>query len=687
MSMSVSYDVLLNIKNLGTTKTGIKLTQNDSGIQFRIKIMDGDTVFDDIGADMTIAFLKSDQTVVLGDLTKEGNIYAYTLNGNEISKVGSVVCDVKATYIDGRVSTSKFIFDVDIDTITETSIESTSYLQKFESLLNDSKLIVADLEQRADILESEYAPRLNGVESALPLKTDKTYVDNQFNQIFTISIKDFSTRISEESYNYVVDVVSFQTAIDDIPEGISAKIIIPTSCVFEHTGFVIKKPNIILTGGGTLHGGTVTIGDSTLSYGVNLNIIIDSVNFEYSSTIENDNNAIQFINARKVRVQNCSFNYCDKAIYIPSIVGGFHRNGLISITNNNFNVVNYCWYVDNGATDWQTTNDCMFIQNRANFAMIKGVYIKGIDGVHIVDNTFFFPSYNTTAAEKENKQQNIHIDGIASDWVQIRGNNCFEAGVEGMLLANLKRFVVLDNTIAWNGQRVLSSAIKLIGSQISQGVIANNVLDRFTKNGIEIATAGAPLISSYGNNMYYLSTNPYYYGNTNPYTNGALDSITHYGTYVSGVSNVIGVKIGTSSQNILDYVGADCIAMSFGTRSCFTTCSKSVSVTAANTAILNLFDYKGETANYDGLIKITARSSEYNSSNTASYTLDVGKHGAGSAANLISSHGLTAGGGATHPSFIFSIDITNNKLLVSPVSSTSGTFFFYVTTIHNLKVS
>jgi hypothetical protein len=62
----------------------------------------------------------------------------------------------------------------------------------------------------------------------------------------------------------------------------------------------------------------------------------------------------------------------------------------------------------------------------------------------------------------------------------------------------------------------------------------------------------------------------------------------------------------------------------------------------------------------------------------------VTKSTGGSAATVVSSNGLTAGGSASHPSFTFTLDTTNNELEVSPVASTSGTFYFYITKLGGL---
>lgn len=106
------------------------------------------------------------------------------------------------------------------------------------------------------------------------------------------------------------------------------------------------------------------------------------------------------------------------------------------------------------------------------------------------------------------------------------------------------------------------------------------------------------------------------------------------------------------------------------------------SVTGANTVLLNLASVFGSTAQYSGLLHIVAGNARYSTdaaTNVAAYLVMVTKSTGGSAATVVSSNGLTAGGSASHPSFTFTLDTTNNELEVSPVASTSGTFYFYIT--------
>lgn len=110
------------------------------------------------------------------------------------------------------------------------------------------------------------------------------------------------------------------------------------------------------------------------------------------------------------------------------------------------------------------------------------------------------------------------------------------------------------------------------------------------------------------------------------------------------------------------------------------------SITAANTPLLTLTDLIGNTTHYSGLLMVTARSTKWpdNLGQSASYVLHVCKGPTGPAVNVVNSAGATAGGAANHPSFTWTLDTTNNELEVSPVSLTSGNFFFNVVPVGDI---
>jgi hypothetical protein len=113
--------------------------------------------------------------------------------------------------------------------------------------------------------------------------------------------------------------------------------------------------------------------------------------------------------------------------------------------------------------------------------------------------------------------------------------------------------------------------------------------------------------------------------------------------------------------------------------------SGAISVTAANTPIASLS--RGTTNQYGGLLVVNAFYTTGSNTNSAHYVLLVVKAPAGSGVVEIAKQGLTAGGGASWPSFTWSLDTTNNHLEASPIGSTTGTFYFAIQYMGTIKLA
>ena len=109
-----------------------------------------------------------------------------------------------------------------------------------------------------------------------------------------------------------------------------------------------------------------------------------------------------------------------------------------------------------------------------------------------------------------------------------------------------------------------------------------------------------------------------------------------------------------------------------------------ISVTGANTPIAELSSIFNGAVNYSGLLHILASAEEDGSGNSAAYVLLVQWIGG---VVTIASEGLILGINPSWPSFTWTLDTGNNHLEATPISSTSGTFFFYITQLGGLKLS
>jgi hypothetical protein len=115
-----------------------------------------------------------------------------------------------------------------------------------------------------------------------------------------------------------------------------------------------------------------------------------------------------------------------------------------------------------------------------------------------------------------------------------------------------------------------------------------------------------------------------------------------------------------------------------------------LAVTGANTKVIDLASIFGSSNNYSGVLNILATNGVPTSGsayNSASYVLLVTKSTGGSGVVEIAKNGLITGSGASHPSFTWTLDTTNNELEATPIGSTSGNFYFYIGQLGTLSPS
>lgn len=304
------------------------------------------------------------------------------------------------------------------------------------------------------------------------------------------------------------DTAAIQSIFDNLQAGDT--VYFPAGYTFLVDTINLQQKNITLVGNGVIKG-TLLIGGSMPT---DLDFVIDGLRFEFDAIVQGKN-AIELQNARKGRITNCLFRNADRAIYTRPIDTQQHCSRIL-ISNNIFHSVNYCLYIDKpaGATNKYMIGDFHFCNNQADEGInYSHIYGFGVDGLVCANNTFFFPSKSG-----DNKAYNVYIDD--GSWIVIEGNNLFEAGQESILLNKCQYFVVKGNNIAWPGQRIISSAIKISGGDISGnvynlGTIAANVIANPTSHGIEIAD-NCGMITVAGNQISQAGSSTYYYGTGSP---------------------------------------------------------------------------------------------------------------------------------------------------------------------------
>lgn len=122
--MNQTYHVQVSMNQLAEVKTGFTFKQGDFGFDIAIEVMD----FDATGTTPQIVFRKANGAVESTDVTVAGNIYTYTIKGNELDTPGIGVCDIKLkNSTTQRISTASFQFEVIADTLDGLNEHANSY--------------------------------------------------------------------------------------------------------------------------------------------------------------------------------------------------------------------------------------------------------------------------------------------------------------------------------------------------------------------------------------------------------------------------------------------------------------------------------------------------------------------------------------------------------------------------------
>ena len=130
--MTADFDVILNFNSATPVKTGAEFKAGDKGFTINMTVKE----LDPTGMTPKIAFYRANGTSVeSSSVTNVGNIYSYTLLGNELAVPGVVVADLK--FYDGddqRVSSASFIFTAIADTLDGLGGGTESYSDELEQL-------------------------------------------------------------------------------------------------------------------------------------------------------------------------------------------------------------------------------------------------------------------------------------------------------------------------------------------------------------------------------------------------------------------------------------------------------------------------------------------------------------------------------------------------------------------------
>jgi hypothetical protein len=356
----------------------------------------------------------------------------------------------------------------------------------------DVGVLQTKINEKLGALETQYAPDLVGVKTGLADIAKKT----------GINILDYSS-FATKSNGLITDwKPAIEKAVSDLNTLGGGYIVFPYQD-YPLSNAVITGINIHLYGFGyaKIKNGTFKIGtqldpvtNTTVPTGY---VTIDGFLFDNDTVAgENSNkNGIELANCGHIRIQNNRFHYCDKAIYVYPLWATQHVNRTL-IQDNFINDCNYGFYVANpNQTGLFFIGDFHFKNNQVT-ALYYNIYGSGIDGFVCKGNTFFMPSGNQSTTT----QSNIYLDYY--NWVIIEGNQLFEAGLDGLQLNRGSNAVVNGNNIAWCGQRLAGSGIRItggdyLGSSDTWATISNNNISEPSLHGISIeGTSGNVKIAS-----------------------------------------------------------------------------------------------------------------------------------------------------------------------------------------------
>jgi len=130
--MTADFNVILNFNSAKPVLTGAQFKAGDKGFTINMDVRE----LDPTGMTPKIAFYRSNGTSVESSaVTNVGNIYSYTLLGNELAVPGVIVADLK--FYDGddqRISSASFIFMAIADTLDGLGGGTESYSDELEQL-------------------------------------------------------------------------------------------------------------------------------------------------------------------------------------------------------------------------------------------------------------------------------------------------------------------------------------------------------------------------------------------------------------------------------------------------------------------------------------------------------------------------------------------------------------------------
>jgi len=361
------------------------------------------------------------------------------------------------------------------------------------------------------------------------------------------------------------------------------------------TSVTLSKFRVKLIGDARMRGVVNVTSDG--SVGQSSFFLIDGLTFW--PTAENQTiDGIAVTNLSFGAVRNCNFRGVRNCVYVPprATQPYFQDVAKIEVSGCQYDYAKY--FIKNEYTglaanyatgDWTITNN-------SGLALVDHIKGDKWDGAIIANNTFFFLLPDPSAAKRRG------VDLTNSPYVTITGNKIFEAGADGILLADCHFHVVEGNTIAYAGSIISGRGIDVTYTTVpalNSGTVCGNTIIRPSTGGIRI-NANSRQIGIQDNNIIQPGANDHAIVGPTQLTEGVIVTSGTIGCYVDG--NIVRNGTYNLNQGTGNIFGADVFETTTGNKLIRHTVTRSLLASAANPQVTDVDEY--ERIEYSNTVQI-----------------------------------------------------------------------------------
>lgn len=375
-------------------------------------------------------------------------------------------------------------------TLINTISSANNKINEMNTWVNQHENIV-NLDNRVDTVETEI-PKINELLEHIKIKHLK------------INIMDYGA-IGD---GLTDDSKIIQDVINSTNNDLYQTIEIPQGYVFNIASGVniVGKKKLLITGGGTLINGTITVQGENDSD--KLDITFKNINFEMRYQAEYHPKTISAITLSKcsnINIFDVTFKRYGHVITFKKVGEESHQQiSRVNIQRCIFEDIDYCLHNDDTSTSYYLTGDTTFANNNVYGAWQGVLKMSGCDGLLMTGNTVFTPRHSLAG-------DMINLNKF--NYVRIENNQLFESGLCTIKAKNGENLNILNNSIPYGGQNALSSAIDVLDCVMVS--IQGNLIERNSNYGINIIKGDnyCSYVNISNNIVREIGVNPHYRGN------------------------------------------------------------------------------------------------------------------------------------------------------------------------------